>query len=139
MIDQTRELYEEIDISGLTERQERAIAALLTHATVRDSAKAAQVSEATIYRWKKHDLAFSEALRAAQNDRMSMAVGFLHSTTAEALDTLREIMVDKNQPGTVRVSAAAKFVSFGLRTYYDLSEVDQLIERLRNEVEDFDE
>ena len=69
------ETHEYTDESGLTDKQERTIAAMLTHATIRDAAKAAQVSEATICRWK-HDPIFADALRSAQNAQMQAAVGY---------------------------------------------------------------
>jgi hypothetical protein len=134
MIDQT---YEPADASTLSDKQQRVLAGLLTYATVRECAKQTQVSEATVYRYK-NDPVFSDALRSMQAQRMQSAVGYLQAGTGDALGALREIMTDREQAGTVRVAACRAWIGYALRTYYDLSEVDQLIERLRTEVDDLD-
>jgi hypothetical protein len=137
MIEPIREVYGKTDDPGLSDKQQRVLAALLTNATIRQASEASLVSEATIYRYK-NDPTFAAALKSAQNARMNAAVGYLQSGLADALAALHDIMTDPTKQTTARVAAAAKFASFSLQTYYDHSETAELIERLRQTLEDLE-
>jgi hypothetical protein len=136
MLDET---YDVAVTDGLTDKQEHVLTALLAHSTVRHAAKAANVSEATIYRYKK-DPAFMAALRDARDQQMQDAIGHLKSGTVEALEALRDVYNDPSKPSTARVSAASKWIGYAFRAHFDMSELDSLIERLRSELgEDIDD
>jgi hypothetical protein len=90
--------------AGITPRQELALEALLSGATVQQAADAAGVDRRTITRWKS-DPAFRSALRVAEREaraRVSMRLMDLGST---ALDTLAAAMSDAS-PIAVRARAA---------------------------------
>ena len=50
-----------------------------------------------MYRWLR-DEAFLTRYRAAQRDLFAHAMARLQGATSEALDTLREVMTDKQSP-----------------------------------------
>lgn len=58
---------------GLTERQRRALAALLVAPTAKEAAKIANVGERTLKRWRTLP-AFQRAYKAAQSELLESAV-----------------------------------------------------------------
>jgi hypothetical protein len=123
--------------AGLSDNQHKAIVVLISESSVSAAARSSGLGRSTLYRFLK-DPTFNEALREAQRRQMNAAVGSLQAGTGEALAALRDVMDDPKAPAAARVSAASKWIGYALRTFYDLSEVDQLLERLRNEV-DYDD
>ena len=112
----------------LSPQQVRAIAALLQPGTKGDAAKAAGVTDATLYRWLKQDAAFKAELRAAQDAAIETAVSLLSAEARDAANTLVDIHKDAAVPAAVRVQAARAVLVENLK----VREQNNLAERIAN-------
>ena len=112
----------------LSPQQVRAIAALLQPGTKGDAAKAAGVTDATLYRWLKQDAAFKAELRAAQDAAIETAVSLLSAEARDAANTLVDIHKDVAVPAAVRVQAARAVLVENLK----VREQNNLAERIAN-------
>jgi sulfite exporter TauE/SafE len=109
---------------GSKERlREAAVAALLTHATYEEAAKAAGVGLSTLVRWLK-DPAFAAAVREARRRTLEQALGALSAAAAEAVETLRGMLGAQSE--AVRVRAAVAILEHAMRG----AEVTDLEERI---------
>ena len=75
------------DNDTLTRGQRRALQALLAHSTVAEAAKAAALSERTLYRYLA-DTTFQDALRAEQERLLAMTRRRLTALAASAVEEL---------------------------------------------------
>lgn len=112
----------------LTAKQERAIAELIGGATVTDAATAAGVCRQQVHEWLSQS-GFSSALTSARRAAFTEALTRIASTASDAARVLEEIMNDSKQPGTVRVSAAAKILDAAFKASM-LDELEDRIARL---------
>jgi hypothetical protein len=99
----------------LNRRAERTIAALLTTATVQETAATAHVPERTIYRWLREDEQFKSAYRAAKWAIVEQSITAVQQATARAVQALVEIMTDRDAPANARVAAARTIMELSLR------------------------
>ena len=84
---------------------EEAIAALLTHKNIDEAAKAAGVSNKTLFRWMQlpeFDRAYRDARRAA----FGQATARLQQASSAAVSALLKVLVDPSSPASARVRAA---------------------------------
>lgn len=109
----------------LTERQRRALAALLAAPTAKEAAKIANVGERTLKRWRTLP-AFQHAYRAAQSELLESAVCQSRQHLTGALSALADITADANAPPAARVSAARASVELALK----LGEQNDILARL---------
>jgi hypothetical protein len=86
-------------------KKEEAIAALLTHRSIDEAARAIGVSPNTLLRWLKEP-EFQTAYREARRAAYGQATARLQQATSAAVSTLLKIMVDANAPPSTRVRAA---------------------------------
>ncbi len=114
------------DSGRLTPTQRRAIAALLTERDTRSAAVKAGVKERSLYRWLTLP-AFKAELQAAEKQAIDAAIRRLAELTAQAVDTLREVMTDQEASAGTRVQAA----NIALARLLDLRELHGLEERLQ--------
>lgn len=110
---------------GLTERQRRALAALLAAPTAKEAAKIANVGERTLKRWRTLP-AFQRAYREAQSELLESAVCQSRQHLTGALSALADITADANAPPAARVSAARASVELALK----LGEQNDIMARL---------
>lgn len=110
----------------LTPKQERVIAELLLHPTMKDACAAASVSQSTLWRWLQ-EKDFHDAYMKARRDTVSHAVARLQSATSEAVDTLRELMKDKATIATARVAASKAILDYSLKAI----ELEDIAERVK--------
>ncbi len=110
----------------LTRKQEQAIAALLTAATLPEAAQACGVSEVTLWRWLQVP-AFTTAYRAARTTLLETAITDLQRSCGKAAKVLVTIMEDTSMPPSSRVTAAVKVLEMTLKA----REVFEIEERLR--------
>jgi hypothetical protein len=103
------------DPTGLSQAQHIAIGALMTGQTITDAAQAASVTRETVSRWLNHDAAFQAelgrqraALHAAVDDR-------LRNLTAQALDTLENLMAAGSHDIKFKVALAVLSMADGTR------------------------
>jgi hypothetical protein len=95
-------------------KQEQFIAALLSHPTVEAAAEAVGIGDVTAWRWRK-DPAFAERYREAAREVMSHTSARLQEATRVAVDCLREVTGNKDEPASSRVSAARTIWTWHLR------------------------
>ncbi len=91
--------------SGLTARQEKGIACLLSEATIAGAANKAEVNEITLRRW----MAQPDFLRAYRRARMvsfAETLRLLRRSATAAVVVLAYAMQDKAAPTSTRIRAA---------------------------------
>ena len=99
----------------LTSKQETAIVALLTNATLSGAAKACNVSETTLWRWQKEELFHREYL-LARHQTIENAVGLLQKATGAASATMINLMKDEAVAASTRLSAARSVMEYALKS-----------------------
>lgn len=98
----------------LTNRQSKAIAALMSSRNVAAAAKSAGVGLRTLHRWLDSP-AFVAELKAAESSAIDQAVRRLAELSGAAIDTLSSAMVDADATPGARVQAANVALSQLLR------------------------
>ena len=137
-IQQEEDAGETVTPGALTPRQERVRQALLLYLTYREAARAAGVSETTVWRYM-NDNAFRGALNEVRRGALAQLLTHLHAASVEAVAVLREVMLDKNGPAPARVSASRASLDFYLRadqTEELLRHVDELTKFIRKKQEE---
>ncbi len=84
---------------------EELVAALLANGTIKKAAKAAGISERSLYD-RMNDKDFIVLYRGAKGDLIREAVFNLNRKLQSAVDTIAEIMTDKNTNPAIRLQAA---------------------------------
>jgi DNA-binding LacI/PurR family transcriptional regulator len=104
------------------------VTALAAGGTVEASARAAGVSETTVYR-RLREPAFRQRVAEARDEMVNRAVARLSATSTLAADTLRELLKARSE--TVRLGAARAVLELGsrLREQEDLAERIAALER----------
>lgn len=109
----------------LTQKQEQAIAALLSAPSVSAAAKLVGISEATLFRWLQVP-AFADEYRAAKREVVNQATGKLSAASSEAVETLRDVMNAVDSPASSRVTAARAILDYS----YKAIELEDLAARI---------
>ena len=109
----------------ITRKRQLAIAALIEQSTVQQAAKTAGIGQATLFRWLR-DPAFQSAYRDAKRRVVDQAIGRLQRASSEAVDTLREVMLDAEKPPSARVACARAILDFAVKAV----ELDDLTTRM---------
>lgn len=94
-------------MSGLSGKQKKAIAALLSEPTTEAAAESAGVTSRTIRRWLKQP-AFRQALTQAETEAIEEAARLMAAASIQAVRTLLDIM--KNEPESSERRQAAAVV-----------------------------
>lgn len=88
-----------------TRANEEIIAALLQHGTVKDAAAAIGISPRALYdRMKQRD--FRAEYADARTEITRAAVSAINDKLSAAIDTIAEVMTDKESPAGTRLQAA---------------------------------
>jgi len=111
----------------MTRKAEAAVAALLAHASIAESAKSIGIAERTLRRWLARE-DFRRKYLAARRSAFDRAIDALHRHALEAVTTLRDVMLDAAAPASARVSAARTVLELGRVSI----ELDDLCERLES-------
>lgn len=101
--------------SELSANQEKAIAALLSSATLGAAADKVGVSERTMFRWL-NDPTFDAAYRASRRHAVRQAVAQLQRHSSTAVAVMLSIMADRSAPSSTRLTAAAKIVELAFQS-----------------------
>ena len=112
-------------MNELTDKQERAIIALLNQPTITAAADAADIGLRTLHTWLAEP-AFSDAYRTARREATQQAIARLQQVSSDAVQVLADIMNDTSAPKTVRVSAASKVLDTAIKSV----ELDDLAARI---------
>lgn len=86
-------------------KKEAAIAALLTHRSVEEAAKAADISVATLKRWMRLP-EFKAAHLQARREIVSQTNARIQQNSGAAASVLFKLMADPNTPASVRARTA---------------------------------
>jgi len=87
------------------QKMELAIAALLSHRSVEDAARAVGISTNTLLRWMKEP-EFRGMYEEARRLAFSQSLGRLQEASGAAVTTTLKIMLDTNAPPGIRLRAA---------------------------------
>ena len=119
-------------VDGLTPKQHKALAALLSEPTVKAAAAKVGIGERTLHTWL-HEPAFDAAYTAARHDAVGRAMGRLQHATGIAVDALIEVLDTEYTPApaAVRVSAAKVIIEYAIR-FRELDELESRIAQLEN-------
>jgi DNA mismatch repair ATPase MutS len=119
-------------VDGLTPKQHKALAALLSEPTVTAAAAKVGIGERTLHTWL-HEPAFDEAYTALRHEAVGLAVGRLQHATGIAVDALIEVLDTEYTPApaAVRVSAAKVIIEYAIR-FRELDELESRIAQLEN-------
>lgn len=112
----------------LSRRHEALIVALLANPKITDAAKAAGVSESTIWRLMQRE-DFQKRYREAQDEALNSALGSIQGAAIEAVATLREIAT-KGKVEAARVQASKTILdyTFKVRQQFGFEERIKLLE-----------
>ena len=86
-------------------KKELAIAALLTHRSVEDAARAVDLNHNTLLNWLKIPV-FVKEYRVARREVVNQSVARLQQATGAAGTVMLKLMADPNVPAAVRLRAA---------------------------------
>jgi hypothetical protein len=113
--------------NGVSTKQQKAIAALITERNQSAAAKSAGVGERTLYKWLA-DNNFRAALREAESQLVDSAVRRLAVGQGAALDTLETLMTKAKHEST-RASAAVSWLNLFLR-FSEARDIEQRLSEL---------
>lgn len=108
-------------------KKEKAILALLSHSTIEAAAQEVGISRKTLHEWLKQE-DFKGKLQEAKQETVNHVTMRIRASMAEAVDTLTEIMRDKETPPHARVSAAKAVLEAGVKVI----EQEDVLTRLDN-------
>jgi len=114
--------------SNFDRKKELALGALLTEDTLGKAAKVAGISEVTLWRWLQ-GREFAEAYRELKREAVGQAVTRLQQISCQAVETLRTIMLDKESPASVRVSAAKSILEMAVKAI-EIEDIARRVEAL---------
>ncbi len=117
----------------ITRKRQLAIAALLQQPTVKDAAAVAGVGEATLIRWLGQDNNFKLEYRQARRRILDQAITNLLQATGSAVETLMEIMMDKDKPPSSRVVCAKSILDIALKSV-ELNDMVARVEKLETQI-----
>ena len=96
--------------------RDAAITALIAYPTIRDAASACGISEKTLHAWL-NEADFAKQVKQAQETITRETIGRVLFSVGTAIDTLEEIMKDRANNASPRVSAARAILDHSLRVY----------------------
>lgn len=121
----------------LERKTEAAIVALLAHPTMPEAAKAAGVSETTLWRWLQRD-DFRKKYREAQDKVFDGALGSLQGASTEAVACLRRNLTCNNPSAQVQAARTILDYTIKAREMFDLENRLVLLEAALKAREDAD-
>ena len=122
-------------VSDFTSKQETALAALLSEVTIEQACKKANISEATLWRYRQLP-AFRNAYRMARREIIEDTISLLQRSSKKAVATLVRNM-DSGTP-SVEVSAAKSVLDYSFKGVENLEfaeRVEMMEELLQSEAQ----
>ena len=112
-------------VKTLTQKQQKALSALLTNPTKEAAAKAAGIESKTLRRYLT-DPEFQAEYQKAVSGMIEDAATQARQSLNPALSCLREIVEDGGETAPARISAARSLLEYGLR----LTEIADIMKQL---------
>ncbi len=118
----------------LSRKQKKAIAALLSEATVEEAAAVAGISDRTIYRWLQFSDTFRHALAEAEAQAVAAAARSIAAGSFEAVSVLRSVANSPEADNRERIAAANSLLSHTpkLRLLGSLESAIEELQRIKN-------
>jgi hypothetical protein len=107
--------------------RERAVAALLTHSTIRAAAASIGITERTLQRWQR-DPRFVKEWRAARSRLVEHAIGQMQRVAPDAAGVLRQSLKAGRTADRIRAAAAVYDRAIGGEELTDLKERVEALE-----------
>lgn len=117
----------------LSQKQEKALAGLLTEPTIRAAAVSAGLSERQLHRYLSEE-SFRQAYEQARGEAFNAALSSLQVGAGAAASLLREQIQSEAEAPVVRQSAAVKLLGFSLKAR-ELQDVEERLAELERRVE----
>ncbi len=118
-------------MAQLTNKQERALTALVASPTPAASAACLTVGERSLWRWLQQQ-EFQEAYRLARRQAVEQAITSLQKAASMAVDTLKEVMGNAEMPPAARVSAARITLELAVKVV-ELEEIETRLSELEEQ------
>lgn len=112
----------------MTPRKEKALCAILTHATQAEAAQAAGIGETTL-RGYLREPEFQTAYRRAVSDMLESAARQARNTLAPAITRLRSIVEDDEQTAQAQIQASRELANLAIKLH-ELTNIDQRLQEL---------
>mgnify|MGYP001217459726 CR=1 FL=1 len=119
-------------VDGLSNRQEKALAALIVETSIEKASVASGIPQRTIYQWLERP-EFSMAYRRARREAFAHAMSIAQRYSPHAIQTLVKIMADNSTASASRVAAATALLKFS-RDSIELDDLSQRIEALERDI-----
>lgn len=123
-------------IKNLTQKQTKALSALMSSANLTAASVAAGVSRASLARWLRDDELFKKEYRKLRRDAYSQTTALITSVSGLAVKCLTEIITNPTEPPTARVNASLgllRMAQSGLETEATAHEVNEVLEEIERE------
>lgn len=117
----------------LSQKQEKALSALLTEPTIRAAALCAGVSERQLHRYLSEE-GFRQAYEQARGEAFNAALSSLQVGAGAAVSLLRELIQSDAETPVVRLNAATKLLAFSIKAR-ELQDVEERLAELERRVE----
>lgn len=99
---------------GLTPKQHKCLAALLSEATIAAAATRVHVGERTVHAWLAEPV-FAEAYRVVRRQAVGQAISQLQQASSAAVGVLCDVMNNVDERGANRVAAARAVLDYATR------------------------
>ena len=114
-------------------KQEEAIVALLSQATVEQAARVVGIGTRTLMRWLQLP-EFKAAYHKARRDAFGQATSRLQQASGAAVSTILKIMLDKDAPVSSRLRAAESVVDKAAKAI-EIEEIEARVSELERAAE----
>ena len=118
---------------ALGRKQFKAILALLEHRTVGAAAESIGVGQSTLFRWMQ-DHNFQRHYLQAKKRVVDQAISQLQQMCGEAVQVLKQIMMDDTNPPSTRVACAKAILGQALKGF-ELEDLAARIDSLEKALE----
>ena len=114
-------------------KQEEAIAALLSHRSIEEAARASGVGYKTLLRWLEID-EFRQRYLEVRRKAVQQAVARMQQATGAASLTILKLMTDPNVPAAVRLRAAESVFGIAMKGV-ELDDIEARVAELERAAE----
>jgi hypothetical protein len=115
--------------------RERAIACLLSTASIVKAAKECGISRGTLQRWMHEDSEFQSEFLAAKASLLKLATTKLVSSSLEAAVTLKKVFRDRKSSPAARVMGATQNLKLALQAF-EFEDLEARIRKLEEQSND---
>ncbi len=122
----------------LSQKQHRALAALMSSPNLSAASVAAGVSRASLARWLREDAEFGKQYRSLRRQSYSQTTALLTSISGLAVKCLADIITNPSEPPTSRVNAALgllRLAQSGLTEESTAVEMSEILAEIEKEKE----